>query len=76
MLLQRIWGPEYGGEGEYLRVYINRLRQKLEPDPAHPHYFLTEPGVGYRFAPESERVRKHPPSAHHSSDEGASTDNV
>jgi two-component system, OmpR family, KDP operon response regulator KdpE len=53
MLLQRIWGPEYGGEAEYLRVYINRLRQKLEPDPAHPRYFLTEPGVGYRFALES-----------------------
>ncbi len=49
MLLQRIWGPEYGGEAEYLRVYINRLRQKLERDPAHPHYLLTEPGVGYRF---------------------------
>jgi two-component system KDP operon response regulator KdpE len=50
MLLQRIWGPEYGGEAEYLRVYINRLRQKLEPDPANPRYLLTEPGVGYRFA--------------------------
>lgn len=50
MLLQSIWGPEYGGEAEYLRVYINRLRQKLEPDPTNPRYFLTEPGVGYRFA--------------------------
>jgi two-component system KDP operon response regulator KdpE len=49
MLLQRIWGPEYGGEAEYLRVYINRLRQKLEHDPAHPRHLLTEPGVGYRF---------------------------
>ncbi len=49
LLLQRIWGPQYGGEAEYLRVYINRLRQKLEPDPAHPRYLLTEPGVGYRF---------------------------
>ena len=75
MLLQRIWGPEYGGEAEYLRVYINRLRQKLEPNPAHPRYFLTEPGVGYRFAPESERVRTHPLSERHSSDEGASIDN-
>jgi len=36
VLLQSIWGPEYGGEAEYLRVYINRLRQKLEPDPANP----------------------------------------
>ena len=49
MLLQRIWGPEYGGEAEYLRVYINRLRHKLEPDPGNPRYILTEPGVGYRF---------------------------
>ena len=49
MLLQRIWGPEYGGEAEYLRVYINRLRHKLETDPANPRYILTEPGVGYRF---------------------------
>jgi two-component system KDP operon response regulator KdpE len=49
MLLQSIWGAEYGGEAEYLRVYINRLRQKLEPDPTNPHYLLTEPGVGYRF---------------------------
>ncbi len=51
MLLQRVWGPEYGGEAEYLRVYINRLRQKLEPDPANPRHLLTEPGVGYRIAP-------------------------
>jgi two-component system, OmpR family, KDP operon response regulator KdpE len=49
MLLQSIWGAEYGGEAEYVRVYINRLRQKLEPDPANPRYLLTEPGVGYRF---------------------------
>jgi len=51
LLLQRIWGSEYGGEAVYLRVYINRLRQKLESDPANPRYILTEPGVGYRFAP-------------------------
>jgi two-component system KDP operon response regulator KdpE len=59
MFLQRIWGPEYGGEAEYLRVYINRLRQKLEPDPANPRYLLTEPGVGYRFvAIEVEHTRR------------------
>lgn len=59
MLLQRVWGPEYGGEAEYLRVYINRLRQKLEPDPANPRYFLTEPGMGYRFvAPEIEGIHR------------------
>lgn len=69
MLLQSIWGPEYGGEAEYLRVYINRLRHKLEPDPANPRYFLTEPGVGYRFvAPESEGVRRYLPSTGHSSE--------
>ncbi len=50
MLLQRVWGPEYGGESEYLRVYINRLRQKLESNPAKPQLLVTEPGVGYRFA--------------------------
>jgi len=48
-LLQSVWGPEYGGEAEYLRVYINRLRHKLEPDPANPRFFLTEPGFGYRL---------------------------
>ena len=54
ILLQRVWGSEYGGEAEYLRVYINRLRQKLEPDPAQPRYLLTASGVGYRFvAPQS-----------------------
>jgi two-component system, OmpR family, KDP operon response regulator KdpE len=49
-LLQKIWGSEYSGEAEYLRVYINRLRHKLESDPANPRYLLTEQGVGYRFA--------------------------
>ncbi|MGZ6390866.1 MAG: response regulator transcription factor, partial [Ktedonobacterales bacterium] len=42
MLLQHVWGPEYGGEAEYLRVYINRLRQKLEPNPAKPQLLVTE----------------------------------
>lgn len=64
MLLQTIWGPEYGGEAEYLRVYINRLRHKLEPDPSNPRYLLTEPGVGYRFvAPETERPQHHAPGS-------------
>jgi two-component system KDP operon response regulator KdpE len=49
VLLQHVWGPEYGSETQYLRVFINRLRHKLEDDPAHPHYILTEPGVGYRM---------------------------
>jgi len=54
-LLQSVWGPDYGDETEYLRVVINQLRKKLEADPAHPRYILTEPWVGYRF--EFPRVR-------------------
>lgn len=49
-ILQQVWGPEYGQETEYLRVYIGRLRQKIEEDPAHPRYLLTERGIGYSFA--------------------------
>jgi two-component system, OmpR family, KDP operon response regulator KdpE len=48
-LLQSVWGPDYGDETEYLRVVVNQLRKKLEADPAHPKYILTEPWVGYRF---------------------------
>jgi two-component system KDP operon response regulator KdpE len=48
-LLAAIWGPEYGDELHYLHVLVNQLRRKLEPDPAHPRYVVTEPGVGYRF---------------------------
>jgi two-component system, OmpR family, KDP operon response regulator KdpE len=49
-LLQTLWGPDYGDEVEYLRVFVSQLRKKIEPDPAHPRYILTEPWVGYRFA--------------------------
>jgi two-component system KDP operon response regulator KdpE len=52
-LLQTIWGPDYGDEVEYLRVFINHLRKKIEPEPSKPRYILTEPWVGYRFAPSS-----------------------
>jgi two-component system KDP operon response regulator KdpE len=53
-LLQAVWGPDYGDEVEYLRVFVNALRKKVEPDPSKPKYLLTEPWVGYRFAvPES-----------------------
>jgi two-component system, OmpR family, KDP operon response regulator KdpE len=48
-LLSKVWGPEYRDEGHYLRLYVTYLRQKLERDPAHPRYILTERGVGYRF---------------------------
>ncbi len=51
-LLQEVWGPSYGSETNYLRVYMAQIRRKLEPEPAHPRYFLTEPGVGYRFLNE------------------------
>jgi two-component system KDP operon response regulator KdpE len=48
-LLQAVWGPDYGDEVEYLRVFINQLRKKIEPNPSKPKYLLTEPWVGYRF---------------------------
>ena len=48
-LLSKVWGREYRDEAHYLRLYITYLRQKIEEDPAHPKYILTERGVGYRF---------------------------
>jgi len=48
-ILQHVWGPEYGDETEYLRVYIGRLRQKIENNPLEPQYLLTERGIGYLF---------------------------
>jgi two-component system KDP operon response regulator KdpE len=50
-LLQSVWGPAYEKETNYLRVYMAQLRRKLEPEPAHPRYLHTEPGMGYRFTP-------------------------
>jgi two-component system KDP operon response regulator KdpE len=50
-LLHEVWGPAYGSETNYQRVYIANLRKKLEPDPARPRYLHTEPGMGYRFTP-------------------------
>ena len=52
LILQNIWGPEYGQEAEYLRVYIGRLRQKIELDSTAPRYLRTERGIGYCFAPQ------------------------
>jgi two-component system KDP operon response regulator KdpE len=49
-LLRAVWGPEYEDARPYLHVFVGQLRRKLEPDPAHPRYILTEPGVGYRLA--------------------------
>jgi len=57
-LLQAVWGPDYGDEVEYLRVFMNALRKKVEPNPSKPKYLLTEPWVGYRFAtPEQHDVK-------------------
>jgi two-component system KDP operon response regulator KdpE len=53
-ILQGVWGPEYGGELEYLRTYARMLRKKIEDDPAKPQYILTEPWVGYRFRNPSD----------------------
>nr|WP_276610725.1 response regulator [Kineococcus siccus] len=48
-LLKEVWGPAYGRETNYLRVYVGQLRRKLEPVPSRPRHLITEPGVGYRF---------------------------
>jgi two-component system KDP operon response regulator KdpE len=50
-LLREVWGTGYAESGHYLRIYMARLRRKLEPDPAQPAHLLTETGVGYRFQP-------------------------
>ena len=48
-LLKEVWGPQYGEETNYLRVFMAQVRRKLEPQPSNPRYFITEPGMGYRF---------------------------
>ncbi|MEV7279318.1 response regulator [Streptomyces sp. NPDC093111] len=50
-LLKEVWGPSHGTKTNYLRVYMAQLRRKLEADPAHPRYLITESGMGYRFEP-------------------------
>jgi two-component system KDP operon response regulator KdpE len=54
-LLQAVWGPDYGDQVDYLRVFVKTLRRKIEPNPERPQYVVTEPWVGYRFngTPES-----------------------
>ena len=49
LIIQAIWGPDYGKEVAYLHVIVNQIRKKLEPEPGRPQYILTEPRVGYRF---------------------------
>jgi len=53
-LLQAVWGPDYGDQTDYLRVFITHLRKKIEVNAAKPKYILTEPWVGYRFVGENE----------------------
>jgi two-component system, OmpR family, KDP operon response regulator KdpE len=53
-LLQAVWGPDYGDQVDYLRVFVNQLRKKIEPNPSAPTYLLTEPWVGYRLQLTSE----------------------
>jgi len=50
-LLREVWGPHAESETAYLRVYMAQIRRKLEPEPTQPRYFITEPGMGYRFEP-------------------------
>jgi two-component system KDP operon response regulator KdpE len=62
-LLQAIWGPEYASQIEYLRVFINQLRKKIEPPGGKPKFITTQPGVGYRFALESAPALREPVAA-------------
>jgi two-component system KDP operon response regulator KdpE len=55
-LLQKVWGPGYGTESHYLRVFIRQLRQKLGDEPSRPRFIVTEPGLGYRWRPEPDRT--------------------
>ena len=57
-ILKNVWGPEYGEETEYLRVYVGHLRQKIEQDPSRPIYLVTERGIGYRFEPPVQHIEK------------------
>ena len=60
-LLQTVWGPDYGEEMESLRVLVNQLRKKIEPDPGKPRYILTEPWIGYRFESSDDAERRSRP---------------
>jgi two-component system, OmpR family, KDP operon response regulator KdpE len=55
-LLRKVWGPAYGSESHYVRVYMQQLRRKLNDDPSRPRFILTEPGLGYRWLAEPDRT--------------------
>jgi two-component system, OmpR family, KDP operon response regulator KdpE len=59
-LLRKVWGPAYGQESHYVRVYVQQLRRKLDDDPGRPRFILTEPGLGYRWLPEPGRTGARP----------------
>jgi two-component system, OmpR family, KDP operon response regulator KdpE len=59
-LLQAVWGPDYGDQTDYLRVFITHLRKKIEPNPAKPQYILTDPWLGYRFELPTEEPGRNP----------------
>ena len=54
-LLQTVWGPDYGNEIEYLHVFVNQIRKKIEPNPSKPRHLITEQRVGYRFQLDDQR---------------------
>jgi two-component system KDP operon response regulator KdpE len=56
-ILHNVWGPEYNGENEYLRTFVRQLRHKIEDDPSHPQFIVTEQGIGYRFVMPVEHPR-------------------
>jgi two-component system KDP operon response regulator KdpE len=55
-LLKKVWGPGYGTESNYLRLYVRQLRQKLRDNPSEPRWITTEPGLGYRWLPEPTKA--------------------
>jgi two-component system KDP operon response regulator KdpE len=57
-LLQKVWGPGYGTESNYLRLFVRQLRRKLADSPSSPRWITTEPGLGYRWLPESRIGKK------------------
>ena len=57
-LLQAVWGPDYGDQVDYLRVFVNQLRKKIEPTPSQPTFLVTEPWVGYRLNVPAESSQK------------------
>jgi two-component system KDP operon response regulator KdpE len=61
-ILQIVWGPEYGEETDLVRVVVKEIRKKIEKDPAHPRYIVTEPWIGYMFQLLPDMVEKQPPS--------------